>query len=229
MNATKWSSLTEFAKYLGREGICRVEENEKGIHIAWIDKSPEALRRQEALRRKEAQDRDNEEVEQMLIQEQINRARKAEQAKGDKAKEEEKDRELKRQDGDKITLSFGPKASTPANKNASASNEVEKREQPAPDAVDKLGSSANKSGLGGGISLKTATKPQTKNVFAVAKKNALAGGGGTRKSARTIELPKKMSEAERIMKEEMESMERKRARKEPLSEAASWKKQKTNR
>jgi DNA/RNA-binding protein KIN17 len=31
MNATKWPSLTEFAKFLGREGICRVEETDKGI------------------------------------------------------------------------------------------------------------------------------------------------------------------------------------------------------
>ncbi len=58
MNSTKWSSLTEFAKYLGNEGICRVEENDKGIHIAWIDTSPEAIKRQELLRRKEAQDRE---------------------------------------------------------------------------------------------------------------------------------------------------------------------------
>src|SRR5271167_1719496 len=54
MNATKWLTLTEFAKFLGREGICRVEENEKGLHIAWIDNSAEALRRQDAVRRQEA-------------------------------------------------------------------------------------------------------------------------------------------------------------------------------
>jgi DNA/RNA-binding protein KIN17 len=38
-----------------------------------------------------------------------------------------------------------------------------------------------------------------KNVFSAAKKNALGG-----KKAAAIEQPKKMSEAERIMKEEME-------------------------
>ncbi|KAL2753862.1 hypothetical protein ACRALDRAFT_2109641 [Sodiomyces alcalophilus JCM 7366] len=229
MNATKWSSLTEFAKFLGQEGICRVEENEKGIHVAWIDKSPEALRRQEALRRKEAQDRGNEEVEQMLIREQINRARKAEQARGVKAKEEEKDRALKRQDGDKITLSFGPKTTTPAISSASSSKGPEDREQPPPDAADKSHSASNKPGLNGGISLKAVTKPQTKNVFATAKKNALASGGGTQKGARAFEVPRKMSEAERIMKAEMESMERKRARQTSGSEPASWKKQRTDR
>src|SRR6201995_5296652 len=32
MNATQWNSLTEFAKYLGREGVCRITEEEgKGV------------------------------------------------------------------------------------------------------------------------------------------------------------------------------------------------------
>ena len=60
MNATKWPSLTEFTKYLGREGICRVKEEEKGLFIAWVDDSPEALRRNEAVRKKERQDRGDE-------------------------------------------------------------------------------------------------------------------------------------------------------------------------
>ncbi|KAI9881734.1 MAG: hypothetical protein M1823_006555, partial [Watsoniomyces obsoletus] len=84
MNATKWASLTEFAKYLGRAGICRVEEDEKkserggasGLMIAWIDNSPEALRRQEALKKKERQDRGDEEREQRLIQAQIKKAKR---------------------------------------------------------------------------------------------------------------------------------------------------------
>ena len=52
MNATKWSSLTEFAKYLGREGICRVEESDKGLEIQWIDDSAEAVRRREDVKRR---------------------------------------------------------------------------------------------------------------------------------------------------------------------------------
>src|SRR5277367_1901347 len=76
-NATKWPTLTEFAKFLGREGICRVEENEKGLHIAWIDNSAEALRRQDAVRRQEAMEKGDEEREQRMIDEQIKRAREA--------------------------------------------------------------------------------------------------------------------------------------------------------
>jgi len=43
MNATRWVTLTEFVKHLGRAGIARVDETEKGWFIAWIDSSPKAL------------------------------------------------------------------------------------------------------------------------------------------------------------------------------------------
>lgn len=46
MNATRWVTLTEFAKHLGRSGIARVDETEKGWFIAWIDNSPQALAKQ---------------------------------------------------------------------------------------------------------------------------------------------------------------------------------------
>jgi DNA/RNA-binding protein KIN17 len=47
--------------------------------------------------------------------------------------------------------------------------------------------------------LKDGISGKPKNVFSAAKKNALGG-----KKALAIEQPKKMSEAERIMREEME-------------------------
>ncbi|KIL91010.1 hypothetical protein FAVG1_05706 [Fusarium avenaceum] len=209
MSATTWPSLTEFAKHLGREGICRVEENEKGIHISWIDKSPEALRRTEALRRKEAQDQGNEEVEQRMIREQIKRAQATAGTRDEDKEEDPEARELKREEGEKITLSFGAKPAAPETKTS---------ESPAPDTATPEGESskapetttvkgkepeaapAKPSGFGG-ISMKFGGKPQTKNVFAQAKKNAFASGS---KKPAKIEQPKKMSEAERIMKEEME-------------------------
>jgi Domain of Kin17 curved DNA-binding protein len=43
MNSTRWVTLTEFVKHLGRSGIARVDETEKGWFIAWIDSSPKAL------------------------------------------------------------------------------------------------------------------------------------------------------------------------------------------
>jgi DNA/RNA-binding protein KIN17 len=211
MNATKWPSLTEFAKHLGREGICRVEENDKGIHISWIDNSPDALRRQEALKRKEAQAQGDEEMEQRMIREQIRRAQANAEKVGETADEDAQDRELKRQEGEKITLSFGSKpkpADTGAEKGSHEKDAAADNAAPPTDSdktEEKSHQAAAKPSGFGGISLK-AGKPQTKNVFAQAKKNALVGGS---KKPGKIEQPKKMSEAERIMRQEMD---RKRSR-----------------
>lgn len=203
MNATKWPSLTEFAKHLGREGLCRVEETEKGLHISWIDNSPDALKRQEALRRKEAQDQGDEQLEQRMIKEQIRRAQVNAAGREDKVEDEEV-RELKRQDGEKISLSFGSKPK----QEESTPTEQTKKESPTLDASAPTDSSKSetskpdsKAQSFGGVSMKLGGKPQTKNVFAQAKKNALAGGS---KKGAKIEQPKKMSEAERIMREEMD-------------------------
>ncbi len=213
MNATKWPSLTEFAKHLGREGVCRVEENDKGIHISWIDNSPEALRRQEALRKKEAQAQGDEALEQRIIRQQIRRAQANAEKTGDNADEDTQDRELKRQDGETVTLSFGskPKTAQPA---AETTETLEKGSEtvnePPPttseNTDEKPDQAAAKPSGFGGLSFKASGKPQTKNVFAQAKKNALAGGS---KKPSKIEQPKKISEAERIMREEMD---RKRSR-----------------
>lgn len=43
MNSTRWVTLSEFVKHLGRTGVARVDETEKGWFIAWIDSSPKAL------------------------------------------------------------------------------------------------------------------------------------------------------------------------------------------
>ncbi|KAL6911008.1 domain of Kin17 curved DNA-binding domain-containing protein [Trichoderma evansii] len=205
MNATKWPSLTEFAKHLGREGICRVEENEKGFHISWIDNSPDALRRQEALRRKEAQDQGDEEIEQRMIREQIKRAEQA-AGKREGEAEEQEGRELKRQEGEKIKLSFGTKpkleeAQKTTEEKPEGSKDADKGEPADSDAPKEQPKPAASKGGFGGISLKLGDKPQTKNVFAQAKKNALASGS---KKGSLLQQPKKISEAERIMKEELE-------------------------
>ena len=77
MNATRWVSLTEFIKHLGRSGIVRVDETEKGLFIAWIDNSPKALARAEAYKKKERAVTSDEQRERMLIAEQIERANAA--------------------------------------------------------------------------------------------------------------------------------------------------------
>ena len=212
MNATKWPSLTEFAKFLGREGICRVEEDEKGIHVAWIDNSPEALRRQDAIRKKERQDRGDEEREQALIREQVRRAQQDAEVRG-AAELDDAEGELKRAEGQKIRLSFGAKpapskaepssttAGSPIQTNAGSEEGKESDGSPTPTAQAEASNASDaERGTMGKSSVKMSFQNKPKNVFAAAKKNALGGG----KKPTVIEQPKKMSEAERIMKEELE-------------------------
>ncbi|GAA5900971.1 Rts2p [Sporobolomyces salmoneus] len=132
MNATRFLSLTEFAKHLGRTGVCHVDETEKGWFISWIDNSPKALAKAEANQKKERGEMDDEMRQRKLIQEQIERAREegerrrketllakggqgesGEGETGEEAKpveEEEPTRELKREEGEKVALSLNFKA-----------------------------------------------------------------------------------------------------------------------
>jgi DNA/RNA-binding protein KIN17 len=218
MNATKWNSLTEFAKYLGREGLCRVEEKDDGFYIAWIDDSPEALKRRDALRRKEMMDRGDEEREQMLLQEQIRRARRDAEGRGEAVVEEDEEEkaghELLRQEGETIKLSFGPKTakkseSPPKQEGDVGKGDAKDLSTPQPSDTkegdvpkqEEVKAAESVAPTAKPVSLKFGAKPAPKNVF----KNAF--GGGSKKIM--VEQPKKMSEAERIMKEELE---RKRAR-----------------
>ncbi|OWF36588.1 DNA/RNA-binding protein KIN17-like [Mizuhopecten yessoensis] len=74
MNSTQWETLTEFVKWLGREGKCVVDETEKGWFVAYIDRNPEAIRRQEQVKAKEKMDLTDEERTSKFIQQQIVRA-----------------------------------------------------------------------------------------------------------------------------------------------------------
>ncbi|KAK5941907.1 hypothetical protein PMZ80_005858 [Knufia obscura] len=232
MSATKWNSLTEFVKYLGREGICRVEVDEKGeerggasaLMLSWIDNSPEAMRRQEALKKRERQDRGDESREQRLIEAQIRKAREQARMAEREAEEEEEEQEdetaytegIKRADREKIKLNFGAKPPV-------VEKEPDLEKPPSPPLTDK---SASPEDEGSGKELKSASateapaaaeikpepakvsiKPMSlgaskpKNVFASAgKKNAF----GAVKRAAPLQQQKPMSEAERIMKEEIE-------------------------
>jgi len=64
MNGTMWTTLTDFVKYLGRTGKCVIEEETSGPDsaawwITWINRDPEAVRRQEiALKRREREQGD---------------------------------------------------------------------------------------------------------------------------------------------------------------------------
>ena len=217
MNATKFKSLTEFAKYLGKEGICRVEETEKGLHIAWIDNSPEALRRQAAVKKQERMEKNDEEWEQRIVREQLAKAKALEGEKEqDEAKEEE--RNLNRAEGEKIgfSISLKPgarKSASPSAAEEKSSSKDENEDAPIPDSTTsptKDPTSTKDSKSASTEMPKTALAPKPKNIFAPSKpKNVFAqskpkkGDPSTSKINGPGDVPKKMTEMERIMKAEM--------------------------
>ena len=85
-------------------------------------------------------------------------------------------------------------AATSSKDNTLEDNSLEKPKEAPTDAP-----TTDTAPTAGKVSLKMGFSAKPKNVFSAAKKNALGG-----KKAVPIEQPKKISEAERIMREEME-------------------------
>ncbi|XP_040979284.1 DNA/RNA-binding protein KIN17 isoform X3 [Aquila chrysaetos chrysaetos] len=107
MNATQWETLTDFTKWLGREGLCKVDETPKGWYIQYIDRDPETIRRQQEQERKKKQDLDDEEKTAKFIEQQVRR--------GLEGKELEKPvyTELSREnEEEKVTFNLNKGAST---------------------------------------------------------------------------------------------------------------------
>ncbi|KAI8325341.1 hypothetical protein GQ54DRAFT_295577 [Martensiomyces pterosporus] len=173
MNATKWDTLSDFVMYLGREGKCKVEESERGWFIEWVDTSPEALARKEAILKKERQEMDDEQREQRLLREQIDKAQKSQMAMAERdaaGVERPEATALKREgSGQPIKLSLKPIARSTAK--LVKANPLKK---PA------------------------AAKP---SPFASLQKKVQAGTAGTSRSSSSHAEPKKpLSAVEEIMK-----------------------------
>ncbi|ESR34502.1 hypothetical protein CICLE_v10005088mg [Citrus x clementina] len=71
MNSTRWATLTEFVKYLGRTGKCKVEETPKGWFITYIDRDSETLFKEKMKNKRIKLDMVDEERQEREIQKQI--------------------------------------------------------------------------------------------------------------------------------------------------------------
>ncbi|XP_044467210.1 KIN17-like protein [Mangifera indica] len=71
MNSTKWATLTEFVKYLGRTGKCKVEETPKGWFITYIDRDSETLFKEKMKNKRIKLDMAEEEKQEREIRKQI--------------------------------------------------------------------------------------------------------------------------------------------------------------
>eukprot|EP00897_Mesotaenium_endlicherianum_P006478 jgi/Mesen1/5859/ME000298S05132 len=76
MNSTKWTTLTEFVKHLGRTGQCKVEETPKGWFMTYIDREPETLLKEGLKLKRERAELADEERHDKALEEQIERASK---------------------------------------------------------------------------------------------------------------------------------------------------------
>ncbi|KAL4857126.1 KIN17-like protein [Chlorella vulgaris] len=83
MNSTKWLTLTDFVKYLGREGKCKVDETPKGWFIALIHRDElEEIEGQKRAKRDRAEQIEEDRHNRML-REQIERAKKLARTEGE--------------------------------------------------------------------------------------------------------------------------------------------------
>merc|ERR1712037_144123 len=57
MNATSWTTLTDFVIYLGKSGKCKVEETERGWYLSYLERNPVILKRRENYERKNNNER----------------------------------------------------------------------------------------------------------------------------------------------------------------------------
>jgi DNA/RNA-binding protein KIN17 len=74
MNSTMWASLTDFCKYLGKQGKCVVEETERGWFLEYIERDAGKMARQEALVKRQQAELKGEQALQERIQTQREQA-----------------------------------------------------------------------------------------------------------------------------------------------------------
>jgi len=118
MNATQWETLTEFVKWLGREGHCVVDETPKGWFITYIDKDPEVIARQKAAMSKDKHAMDDQERFAKIIEKQVEKGKQ--NAEGSEASSSSTYTELQRtDDSEKVQLSFSSTAVAGSSKSSS--------------------------------------------------------------------------------------------------------------
>ena len=209
MNSTRWSTLTGFVQWLGREGLIKADPTPKGWFVTYIDRSPETLAKEAALAKKAKMDRDDAERCQKTVEDQIVRALAAKREKGDE-EEEVVYSELQRSDeSEKVVFSLSGQPSTSASAPAEAGKEEATREQA--EALPPLPSTSNgfvrKKGSSSGIAV--ASNPLAEANKEAKKKKVDEGKESQPKDARSRK--RKLSAFEEVLKMENQ---RKQSRRE---------------
>ncbi|KAJ4961765.1 hypothetical protein NE237_021675 [Protea cynaroides] len=161
MNSTQWVTLTEFVKYLGRTGQCKVEETPKGWFMTYIDRDSETLFKERLKTKRLKSDVVEEERQERAIKKQIERV---EQSVVSSTSENEAGysdsqqlhlspkapmAELKSEPGAKVAFSLGSSLQIVARENIESSKVVfEESEAERSEKRIKSGGNGTKSGSG---------------------------------------------------------------------------------
>ncbi|XP_062111014.1 KIN17-like protein [Humulus lupulus] len=126
MNSTEWATLTDFVKYLGRTGKCKVEETAKGWFMTYIDRDSETLFKEKLKNKRIKADMVEEEKQEREIKKQIERAEQLMPvANGsDQSQELEQKKELKLESGVKIGFALGSSSSKIVGKEKAESSKL---------------------------------------------------------------------------------------------------------
>ncbi|KAI8120578.1 DNA/RNA-binding protein KIN17 [Lucilia cuprina] len=166
MNSTRWLTLSDYVKWLGRTGQAIADETEKGWFVTYIDRSPEALERQSKAEKKEKMEKDDEERMMEFIEKQIEKNKSKDD---NETEEKEKYTELKRNEDQPLKLDIKlEKKFQPESKlgtSALLKKRVKEEEQNSDDKEDSDGFKKPKS-------IKLENKRKDKDV-SVAPKSAL--------------------------------------------------------
>lgn len=113
MNSTQWLTLTEFVKYLGKIGKCKVEETPKGWFMTYIDRDSETLFKEKLKNKRLKSDIVEEEKQEREIKKQIEKAEQLTPFVNSKVSEIMPVELKKSEDGGKIAFALGSSSSKP--------------------------------------------------------------------------------------------------------------------
>ncbi|WOO80748.1 KIN17-like protein [Vanrija pseudolonga] len=193
MNATRWVTLSGFVGTLGKAGIVKVDEDDKGLWIQWIDNTPKTLQKQAALQKMERATMDGEERERKMLEDQIARARAAVGAD-----DNQPEQGLQKVEGEKITLSFSK--AEPGESSGAASTSAGDKPKISFGTIGTSLGAAPAAGAAPANPLKIGNplkRAAPTNVFKTAK------SAKTEPKEESSKPKAFMSEAERLMKEDL--------------------------
>ncbi|CAM9004023.1 unnamed protein product [Rhodiola kirilowii] len=165
MNSTQWLTLTDFVKYLGRTGKCKVDETPKGWFMTYIDRDSETLFKEKLKNKRLKSDIVEEEKMEREIQKQIDKAEKLMPFINSKVSESVAAAELKKpEDGGKIVFALSSSYMKPPVQEKKEAPKVlfEEHEDDTKESVKVNGKSSSASVGGGGSALDELMKEQEK-------------------------------------------------------------------